>query len=71
MAIDKVRRLIEAHLSPLIDRRDFVKVFLNERQHLFNGGTKLNQCPMNAPRLPSRPDAIQLAAHRPEERIAV
>jgi len=30
----KVRRLIEAHLTPLIDRRDFVKVFLLERQHL-------------------------------------
>src|SRR6186997_960032 len=26
--------LIESHLSPLIDRADFVKVFLNERQHL-------------------------------------
>ena len=26
--------LIESHLSPLIDRGDFVKVFLNERQHL-------------------------------------
>ena len=27
-------RLIRSHLSPLIDRSDFVKVFLNERQHL-------------------------------------
>ena len=26
--------LIGSHLSPLIDRADFVKVFLNERQHL-------------------------------------
>lgn len=26
--------LINAHLSPLVDRADFVKVFLNERQHL-------------------------------------
>jgi AcrR family transcriptional regulator len=26
--------LINSHLSPLIDRGDFVKVFLNERQHL-------------------------------------
>jgi len=30
----KIRRLVEAHLAPLIDRRDFVKVFLDERQHL-------------------------------------
>ena len=33
-AAEKVRKLIEAHLSPLLDRRDFVRVFLNERQHL-------------------------------------
>ena len=26
--------LIDSHLSPLVDRADFVKVFLNERQHL-------------------------------------
>ena len=26
--------LIKSHLSPLLDRGDFVKVFLNERQHL-------------------------------------
>ena len=26
--------LINSHLSPLLDRGDFVKVFLNERQHL-------------------------------------
>ena len=26
--------LIESHLSPLVDRANFVKVFLNERQHL-------------------------------------
>src|SRR5262245_28710446 len=30
----KVRKLIEAHLSPLLDKRDFVRVFQNERQHL-------------------------------------
>src|SRR6266536_921081 len=29
-APEKIRQLIEAHLSPLLDRRDFVKVFLNE-----------------------------------------
>jgi AcrR family transcriptional regulator len=33
-ATEKVRKLIEAHLSPLLDRRDFVRVFQNERQHL-------------------------------------
>ena len=26
--------MIKSHLSPLVDRADFVKVFLNERQHL-------------------------------------
>ena len=26
--------MINSHLSPLLDRGDFVKVFLNERQHL-------------------------------------
>ena len=26
--------LIKSHLSPLVDRANFVKVFLNERQHL-------------------------------------
>ena len=26
--------LIRSHLSPLVDRPDFVRVFLNERQHL-------------------------------------
>lgn len=31
---EKVRGLVAAHLSPLIDRADFVKTFLNERQHL-------------------------------------
>jgi TetR/AcrR family transcriptional regulator, cholesterol catabolism regulator len=30
----KLERLIASHVSPLLDRRDFVKVFLNERQHL-------------------------------------
>src|SRR5215475_11330702 len=33
-AADKLARLIKAHLSPLADRGDFVRVFLNERQHL-------------------------------------
>jgi AcrR family transcriptional regulator len=31
---EKLQKLINSHLSPLIDRGDFVKVFLNERQHL-------------------------------------
>ena len=31
---DKLARLITSHLSPLTDRSDFVRVFLNERQHL-------------------------------------
>lgn len=30
----RLTSLINSHLSPLIDRADFVKVFLNERQHL-------------------------------------
>jgi AcrR family transcriptional regulator len=33
-ASDKVRGLVEAHLAPLLDRADFVKTFLNERQYL-------------------------------------
>lgn len=33
-ARERLILLINSHLSPLIDRRDFVKVFLNERQHL-------------------------------------
>jgi AcrR family transcriptional regulator len=33
-AADKVAQLIRAHLSPLGERGDFVRVFLNERQHL-------------------------------------
>lgn len=33
-AADKVAQIIRAHLSPLIDRGDFVRVFLKERQHL-------------------------------------
>src|SRR3954453_4087100 len=33
-AADKLTRLIKSHLSPLTDRRGFVRVFLNERQHL-------------------------------------
>src|SRR5262249_5628820 len=30
----KLTRLIKSHLSPLTDRSNFVRVFLNERQHL-------------------------------------
>jgi AcrR family transcriptional regulator len=33
-ATDKLALLIKAHLAPLADRSDFVRVFLNERQHL-------------------------------------
>jgi TetR/AcrR family transcriptional regulator, cholesterol catabolism regulator len=33
-ATEKVRRLIESHLTPVRDRTAFVKVFLKERQHL-------------------------------------
>jgi AcrR family transcriptional regulator len=33
-AADKLDRLVRSHLSPLIDRSDFVRVFLNDRQHL-------------------------------------
>jgi AcrR family transcriptional regulator len=33
-ASEKLARLIKSHLSPLTDRADFVRVFLNERQHL-------------------------------------
>jgi AcrR family transcriptional regulator len=33
-AADKVRALVRAHLAPLLDRRDFVLVFLRERHHL-------------------------------------
>ena len=33
-AVDKLARLIKSHLAPLTDRSDFVRVFLNERQHL-------------------------------------
>src|SRR5215475_9355825 len=33
-AAEKLGRLIVSHLTPLVDRGDFVKVFLNERQHL-------------------------------------
>src|SRR6185369_387655 len=33
-AADKVRRLLEAHLSPMLDRADFVLVFQRERRHL-------------------------------------
>jgi AcrR family transcriptional regulator len=33
-AADKLTRLVKSHLSPLLDRSDFVRVFLNERQHL-------------------------------------
>ena len=33
-ASEKIRGLIESHLSPLRDRGDYVRVFLNERKHL-------------------------------------
>jgi TetR/AcrR family transcriptional regulator, cholesterol catabolism regulator len=33
-ARERLSLLINSHLSPLLDRGDFVKVFLNERQHL-------------------------------------
>jgi AcrR family transcriptional regulator len=33
-ATEKLRHLILAHLSPLLDRPDFVRVFHNERKHL-------------------------------------
>jgi AcrR family transcriptional regulator len=33
-AANRLARLIDSHLSPLIDRSNYVKVFLNERQHL-------------------------------------
>ena len=33
-AAEKLIRLVKSHLSPLVDRSDFVRVFLNERQHL-------------------------------------
>ena len=35
-AEERLCKLIHSHLSPLNDRADFVKVFLNERQHLPN-----------------------------------
>lgn len=33
-ARDKIRRIIGAHLAPLVDRHAYVRTFLNERQHL-------------------------------------
>ncbi len=33
-ARNKIERLIAAHLAPLLDRRSYVRTFLNERQHL-------------------------------------
>ena len=33
-AADKLVRLVKSHLSPLADRSDFVRVFLNDRRHL-------------------------------------
>ena len=33
-ASKRLSLLIESHLAPLVDRADYVKVFLNERQHL-------------------------------------
>lgn len=35
-AREKITRLIRAHLTPLLDRRDYMRTFLNERQHLPN-----------------------------------
>jgi TetR/AcrR family transcriptional regulator, cholesterol catabolism regulator len=32
--LDKLARLIAAHLAPIETRHDYVKVFINERQHL-------------------------------------
>jgi AcrR family transcriptional regulator len=31
---NRLSRLIDSHLAPVIDRGDYVRVFLNERQHL-------------------------------------
>ena len=31
---ERIARLIQSHLTPLIDRGDYMRVFLNERQHL-------------------------------------
>jgi AcrR family transcriptional regulator len=31
---EKLEKLISSHLSPLVDRSDYVKVFLSDRQHL-------------------------------------
>jgi AcrR family transcriptional regulator len=31
---ERIARLIRSHLTPLIDRGDYMRVFLNERQHL-------------------------------------
>jgi AcrR family transcriptional regulator len=33
-AAEKLSALIQSHLAPLLDRPDYVKVFLNERRHL-------------------------------------
>ena len=33
-ARERLGRLVRSHLSPLADRADYVRVFLNERQHL-------------------------------------
>ena len=33
-AAEKLIRLVKSHLSPFADRSDFVRVFLNDRQHL-------------------------------------
>jgi len=32
--VNRLSRLIDSHLSPLADRADYIRVFLNERQHL-------------------------------------
>lgn len=33
-ASDRLQALVRAHLLPLVDRADYMRVFLNERQHL-------------------------------------
>jgi len=33
-ARDKIQRIIKEHLSPLLDRRAYVRTFINERQYL-------------------------------------
>jgi TetR/AcrR family transcriptional regulator, cholesterol catabolism regulator len=35
-ACEKIQRIIKGHLSPLLDRRAYVRTFINERQYLPN-----------------------------------